>query len=92
MILVKFGVGDLHVMLLNTRAVEAMLHIGVSLNFAYIFYIFGPIWVHCLTADGYKHLLRDYEFSKYQHSKKHNLVEGIIEFIMVLCIFILWFV
>jgi hypothetical protein len=89
-ILVKFSVRELHVMLLNTCAVEAILHIGVLLNFAYIFYIFGPIWVLCLTADGYKNLLGDYyEFSKNQHSKKHTLLEGIIEFIMVLCMLIL---
>jgi hypothetical protein len=40
LILVKFSVGDLHVMLLRTCAVGAIFHVGVQLNFAYILYIF----------------------------------------------------
>jgi hypothetical protein len=90
LILVKFGVGDLHIILLSTCAVEAIVHVAVYLNFAYIFYSPpAPIWVHCHTADGHKNLLSDYEFSKNQCSKKHTLFEGIIEFIVVLCMFII---
>lgn len=84
LILVKFSVGDMHVILLITCSGSHTLCWDVITFCIYFLHFFCPFWIH-----GHKNLLSDLEFSKNKLSKKHALLEGIIEFTVVLCLFII---